>query len=299
MEDKYKSYTSGQLAGEETFIRWVLHDESSDLWSRWLDQHPHIVQRTEEARRIVLSLTQALDHPFTLSDQKELWNRIDHSIQPGEKIEKPQPITRLWKWGLAAAATLALFFWMNTLLSSEKLNALTGEQKELRLPEESLVTLNAGSSVSYNRKSFDRDRVLELQGEAFFNVKPGSTFKVETDFGTVTVVGTSFNVVSRHDRFEVSCYTGKVKVENNKQVPLMIGAGERSIQNQADFTLRQFTFIPSGETPEWITGKFTFENQPLSIVIGELERQYDVKVKLETGLEDLPYTGLFEAGNLD
>ena len=42
-----------------------------------------------------------------------------------------------------------------------------------------------------------------------------------------------------------------------------------------------------------------FDNQPLSDVIEELERQYDIRVNLDAGLEDLRYTGLFEAGNLD
>ena len=46
-------------------------------------------------------------------------------------------------------------------------------------------------------------------------------------------------------------------------------------------------------------GKFSYENQPLSEVINELERQYDIDIKLEHGLEDLKYTGLFESGDLD
>ena len=41
------------------------------------------------------------------------------------------------------------------------------------------------------------------------------------------------------------------------------------------------------------------KNQPLVDVISELERQYDINVKLEAGLKDLKYTGLFESGNLD
>ena len=59
------------------------------------------------------------------------------------------------------------------------------------------------------------------------------------------------------------------------------------------------TFDASSASPGWIQGKFTFEDQPLSVVVDELERQYDVTVKLAPGIEDTRYTGLFESGDLE
>ncbi|HUR31772.1 MAG TPA: DUF4974 domain-containing protein, partial [Saprospiraceae bacterium] len=44
--------------------------------------------------------------------------------------------------------------------------------------------------------------------------------------------------------------------------------------------------------------KFYFDDQPLSVIVEELERQYKVKVTMAPDLHDTRLTGLFESGNL-
>ncbi len=176
---------------------------------------------------------------------------------------------------------------------------MNGQQKEITLPEDSKVILNASSAFQYKEKTFDKKRTLHLYGEAFFNVQPGSTFSVKTDYGTITVLGTSFNVIAWPGRFEVSCFTGKVKVETLTDQEIIITPGEKTVQDQKSKDLTKSSFATTNTTPEWMSGKFIFENQPLSVVVAELERQYSVKVKLTPELESLPYTGLFESGDLD
>lgn len=299
MNEHFTSYTSITLAGEDSFIRWVRHGESDAEWRNWMARHTEKQTTIEEARKIVLSLTRSDKDDLSPAAKTELWNRIHDNIQSGTQQRTKKNVKPLWTWGLAAAATLALFVWISNLTATEKLMAKTGEKKEVVLPEESAVTLNAKSSITYRDKSFNQDRDLYLEGEAFFKVQKGSTFTVHTDYGTVTVLGTSFNVISRDGRFEVTCYTGKVKVESSPKDQQIITPGESASWNKSDKKLDRSTFDVIAETPEWMEGKFSYENQPLSDVIHELERQYDINVKLETGLEDLKYTGLFESGNLD
>ncbi len=298
MKKNYATLTSIQLAGEDSFIRWVLHDEDEVQWRRLLEQSPELRNKTNEARQIVLSLTTAPVLTMPPIEANQLWNRIETSIKTKEVEHKTISLSPLWKWGLAAAASFALVVWFNKITARDHLFAQTGEKKEIKLTDESDVILNAGSMLSYKSTTFNQERVLHLDGEAFFNVKPGSTFTVKTDHGSVTVLGTSFNVISRDGIFEVNCYTGKVKVQTNKQKEVMITAGEASIENQNDQTLTKSVFLPAATGPEWLSGKFVFENQPLSRVISELERQYGIKVNLEKGLEHVPYTGLFESGDL-
>lgn len=299
MEDKYISFTSNQLAGEESFIRWVLNGAEDDMWTLWIAQHPLLHNTIEEARQIVISLTTSSTDTLSASESTALWNSIHARITAGEKQPVRRDLKPLWKWGLAAAAALALMVWFNTVTYSDKVFAMAGEKKEITLPEESTVTLNAGSVLGYKSKSFQENRIIHLDGEAFFNVKPGSTFSVKTDYGTITVLGTSFNIISWPGRFEVTCYTGKVKVEAKKQNELIITPGERSIQDQQSLQLNKTVFTASANTPEWMAGKFTFENQPLSIVVAELERQYNIKVNLNPELKSMNYTGLFESGDLE
>ena len=299
MEDKFTAYSPTLLAGEDYFVRWVLHGEYDEQWKSWMQRHQERLHILEEARRIVLALHMSRASEITESGKRELWSRINESIQAESKKPARNNVRQLMIWTMSAAAAFALVVWINHLTTHERIIARAGEQKEVFLPEQSAVTLNAGSSIMYKENTFDHDRILRLEGEAFFRVIPGSKFTVETDGGTVTVMGTSFNVLSRNGRFEVSCYTGKVKVENDKKDQLILTTGQQSIKSKTDAALNRETFIPISDTPDWTVGKFNFENRPLSEVISELERQYAIDVRLDNGLEDIEYTGLFETGNLD
>ncbi len=299
MEDKLSTYSSTLLAGEDYFVRWVLHGEYDEQWKSWMQRHQERQPILEEARRIVLALHTARASEITESGKSALWTRINESIQVESKKPARNNVRQLMIWTMSAAAAFALVVWINHLTAHERIIARAGEQKEVFLPEQSAVTLNAGSSIMYKENSFGQDRILRLEGEAFFKVIPGTKFTVETEGGSVTVMGTSFNVLSRNGRFEVSCYTGKVKVENDKKDQLILTTGQQSIKGKTDATLNLETFIPISDAPDWTVGRFNFENQPLSEVLGELERQYAVDVRLDKGLEDIKYTGLFETGNLD
>ncbi len=294
MEDKYKTLTAPELAAEDAFIRWVIKGENDQQWILWQQNNPELSGLMTEAKQIIKTISLQVGHINT-QESNELWNRISLSIhkQTHPSSRKTFSIVR---WSVAAAAILALLIWVNTLQQTEKVIALSGENKEISLPEFSHVTLNAGSKVVFNENKFINDRELTLDGEAFFEVNPGSQFTVKTDQGFVTVLGTSFNVISRHGRFEVSCYTGKVSVSSGKKESQIIVAGEKSIKESQQ--LRKETFT-TADKPGWTQGKFTFENHPLSVVVDELERQYNVKVTLDKELKDVRYIGLFEAGNLE
>ena len=292
MEDKYKLLTGSELATEDAFIKWVIKGENNHQWILWQAKNPEQTEAIAEARQMIKAITVPLEE-MSLVETNELWNRISSSIQDQPKTAgKTYSIVR---WSLAAAAMLALLVWLTTIQSAENIMASAGEHRDIVLPESSQVILNAESKVVYHKNKFTEDRELTLDGEAFFEVKPGSKFSVRTDQGTITVLGTSFNVISRPGRFEVRCFTGKVNVTIDNNENQTIAAGETAFEESQQ--LKKGTFTPTDQ-PGWTHGKFTFENQPLSSVIDELERQYDITVGLSKDLDTL-YTGLFEAGNLD
>jgi len=294
MEDKYKSLTGEQLAAEESFIRWVINGENSPQWSRWNQSNPDLATTIEEAKYIVRSLASFPVSALNPEEKNELWNRINDSVYNVSR----KPIRRripLVRWTVAAAAALALLFWLTSITLTQKVQTEVAENIEFILPELSQVTLNADSRISYKKNTFDKKREIRLEGEAFFKVIKGTTFTVKTTRGDISVLGTSFNVISRLGIFEVSCYTGKVSVTKGNEEKV-ITAGERV--SFEDNTLQQENFTPTEKAP-WTQGKFTFEDQPLSIVIDELERQYDVNVTMANDLKDIRYIGLFEGGNLD
>ena len=148
MENRYTTYTSIQLAGEESFIRWVLHGENEVQWNLLLNQRPELRNRTDEARQIVLSLTTTTALTMPIAEAGQLWNRIETSVQTTNVKSKTISMSPLWKWGLAAAACFTLVVWFNKINSRDQVYAQAGEKKEIKLTDESVVTLNAGSMIS-------------------------------------------------------------------------------------------------------------------------------------------------------
>ncbi len=297
MEDRYKLLSAPELAGEDSFIRWVQLGDDDQAWTQWQQTYPDLKPIVDEARYIVQMMSGQATASLDVNAKQELWKSISSDISGQKKNFKTR--TLIIRWSVVAAAAIALFVWFNGSSGMQNIVVVPGVTADIKLPESSVVTVNAGSIIKYDEKHFQQDREIRMEGEAFFKVTPGSKFTVITPQGNVTVVGTSFNVISRPGQFEVSCYTGKVKVEQDPKDKVEITSGQRCSAARMQDNLQLNQFDPTPGTPDWTRGKFTFENQPLSMVVSELERQYDVTVKLSPGIEDLKYNGLFESGDLD
>lgn len=299
MKEQYLSYSSVQLASDESFIAWVMHGAQAREWEQWLKAHPHIQESTIEARRIIEDLEANLSiEKLSTADQKNLWNKISADITSKPAIGGGLKLNFI-RWASVAAAAIALLVWFNVRNHTTTVIAHAGEKLNLDLPDQSHVVLNAGSTLEYDKRNFTKNRNLQLKGEAFFEVMHGSSFAVHTGGGVVKVLGTKFNVLSREERFEVSCLQGKVGVENEFREETIIEKGMRCATNTQTKKLDTRVMAVELDVPEWTRGKFVFENQTLKTVVEELERQYNIKVILAPGLEDVPYSGVFESGNLE
>src|SRR5687768_12793099 len=80
MEDKYKSMSVPELAGEDSFIRWVTKGENDQRWCHWLDQDPERTKIISEAKQIVQALSVLPSTEIDPHDKSALWTRIHHSI---------------------------------------------------------------------------------------------------------------------------------------------------------------------------------------------------------------------------
>ncbi|PKQ45080.1 FecR family protein [Confluentibacter flavum] len=182
------------------------------------------------------------------------------------------------------ASSYFLFF--NNAKSFETHIAQT---QNVTLPDASEVILNAQSTLKYNKKTWKDTRDLELSGEAFFKVSKGQKFTVNTPVGTVQVLGTQFNVKERPNYFEVQCYEGLVAVTyNNKTLKLSKGKSFR-VLNETIQVVEDF----NAENPSWLQAESSFDKIPLSQVVSELERQYDLNVDYEAVDGSQLFTGAF------
>jgi len=162
------------------------------------------------------------------------------------------------------------------------------------LPDQSIVELNALSSIDYNAKKWNENRELTLDGEAYFKVSKGNVFDVKTTIGLVKVVGTQFNVKQRYNYFEVVCFEGVVEVTSNSITRKLLAGDTYQILNGK---------FSEGKTnalaPEWIHNISEFKRIPFKEVLSELERQYNIQISYENVDANRLFTGSFPHDNIE
>ncbi|NND93829.1 MAG: hypothetical protein HKN45_03135 [Flavobacteriales bacterium] len=228
--------------------------------------------------------------PFPSKDAS--WERLMHRIEAKE-VRKEKKSNRFTY--IAAVASIALITALVFVLSTDlkRVDTQLAEHKVIELPDGSTVSLNADSYIEFNETDFMDLREIHLDGEAFFQVKKGSKFDVITDKGTVSVLGTSFNVCDRSDFLEVTCETGKVGVRH---------AGAEIILTPGTATITKNGILmpafKAEKASDWIRGSFDFQDDELAFVFDELERQFGVDVKAND-IEGRYFTGQFNSTDLE
>lgn len=257
------------------------------------DEELKTLQESETGREF-LKIAENTAHFNTPGfDKEKLWENLSNKT-----VNKPKVISLFkYKSLLKYAAMLALIITGYFYVSSLDASVTSGlaEKRTTTLPDNSEVVLNAESKIVYNRKSWNKKRRLSLHGEAYFKVAKGKKFDVETNLGTVSVLGTQFNVQSRENRFMITCYEGLVEVSFNNQ-SLQLPAGNKVIIENGEISAQNQISI---NNPSWILDESTFYNTEFKLVINELKRQYAIQVNLESVNNSQRFTGAFTHTNLE
>tara|TARA_R110002050_G_scaffold350_3_gene2280 strand:- start:5989 stop:6897 length:909 start_codon:yes stop_codon:yes gene_type:complete len=217
------------------------------------------------------------------------WDDLNkHKASTKKKVINLNPYKKYL--GIAAAITLifvASFLYYGNL--NEEISTQYAERTEILLPDASEVRLNADSQISYSKKNWTKKRDIALNGEAYFKVAKGKRFTVTTEQGTVTVLGTQFNVENRKGYFEVACYEGLVSVVYNKH-EIKLPAGNSLVVINGEL---QALKIPNTKEPSWIRNESSFKSIPLKFVLDEFQRQFNIEVSTKNIDTNQLFTGSF------
>ena len=245
-----------------------------------------------------------------IPDKKKTWNDLNYLMEESKKsINLPSThfIKNIWpKWNFrynyTIILTLTIILALPSFYKSYQSNTFKtnpGENLSFILPDNSKVTLNSASTITY-KKNFDvGHRTLHLEGEAYFEVKKlTSSFIVSTQHGDVTVLGTTFNVKSRNDEFEVGVNTGEVKVSNKKSF-LRLSA-QQCIMNKSNFNTKDIINIGYDKYPGWINQELHCNKTDLESVCKEIERIHNVKIKFsDERIKKITITGIIDTSDLN
>ena len=219
-----------------------------------------------------------------------------NKIISNKKATKVVKLQQNWLARIAAVLVIGIglsFFVVNNFKEKYYGTELT---QTINLPDNSEVIVNKNSYIEYKTFFWKNNRTIDLKGEAYFKVAKGKTFEVNTNLGKVTVLGTQFNVNSKDNTFEVTCYEGKVKV-NYKNQELILTKG-MLVTFENDTKLERKTTL---SMPNWASDEIeiSFTNQNLQAIIAEIEKTYDITIKTSTITTNQLFTGKIPNNNLD
>lgn len=161
-----------------------------------------------------------------------------------------------------------------------------GSQTKIILPDSTVVWLNSGSSLKHDKSFGKKTREVTLFGEGYFEVKKNKKkpFFVHTDSLNVKVLGTVFNVSAYKEDAEVTVnlIEGSVNISLPKQENtglLTMKPNEKLVFN------KQTKKMISSETDAarsalWTTGRLCFVDETIEQISKDLERKYDVRIKI-------------------
>ncbi len=172
--------------------------------------------------------------------------------------------------------------------------ASSAEVVQDTLSDGSAVILNTDTRLVISNKFAKENRTVDLNGEAFFEVKPDAQkpFIVQTETGQIRVVGTSFHVKAyAGSDLEVFVETGRVELSvrdsiSGDTLKVVLKAGERGMIGWGTGEIRKAGYMVPDEL-FWVNKKLIFQETKLSLVFDLLRKHYeaDIEVKEQAVLD--------------
>jgi len=231
-------------------------------------------------------------------DAHKAWHKLDLALHHGKDetaslTPAARPKIRFMVRALLAACLTGILFLAGWMLFSKKdtglLHLEAKVNKQLALPDGSMVVLREGATISYPKTFNKKERAVTLNGDAYFDVQPDKDrpFRIQTVRATLEVIGTSFLVNSnkQYDRLVVTI--GKVAFINREATAErhIISASEAAVLDKSGFNMQE---VKDSNYLSWQTGILQFDNTPIDRVAAELADHYNRYIQPDSTLLDRP-----------
>ncbi|PUZ29930.1 FecR family protein [Chitinophaga costaii] len=239
---------------------------------------------------------------------QQTWDKINVATAAATP---PRRYSTLRKWSAIAAclAVTAGSGWLlhrhltsqPTRLLVEKHNP-KGVRSNITLSDGTVVWLNANSTLRYSNVFPTNERVVYLEGEAFFTVapQPNRPFRVQVPHGSIHVLGTAFNINSyaATGTLQTAVESGKVAFIPHYKTNQVADTFYLSRAQKAVFHLStnqvNVQTVNTAEDKAWINGTLIFHGNNLAEIATILDLTYGKPVRFSSEkVKAYRYTGIF------
>ncbi|MCE7058163.1 FecR family protein [Algoriphagus sp. AGSA1] len=305
------------------FIKWVTNPnaELDRYWQDWASKN--VDKKDTMFRAIELSKSMAWKNQYKM-DEGDFAQMRDRLLEFNAKWEGQSPPSLYsdrykkkfaWLWPVAASILIAGFLLFNHIGSADEEQVTVeeaqvwltksvpkGVKKVFHLPDGSMVMLNSDSEIKY-LSSFENERVVELIGQAFFEVQKNEELPFTVISGELKtkVLGTSFDVSAypEESRMHVAVVTGKVLVNTESGVSTTILPMEASYYDPDTKSLKKDSY-DYNHLVGWRHRILKFREESYGHVFDRLSKWYNVSFEFapEVVLKG-KYSGEFQNESLE
>lgn len=242
-------------------------------------------------------------------DTDAAWLKMKSRLQTSERTISFQPRTfskyLMWRVAASIIVILGIGFFAYQMISADRSKSVeVVSQKETKsdtLPDGSGVFLNKKTELAYAYDKKEKNHIVKLKGEAYFNIQheDDKTFIIDAAGVFIRDIGTSFNVKAypEDNTVEVVVEEGKVMFYTDTDSGIYLSANGKGIYNK---TTKKFTIEqPEENVLAYKTKFFSFSNTDLRTAVDALNSVYDKKIVLNENLYNCRLTVSFNQEDID
>jgi transmembrane sensor len=316
------------LIKNPSFIKWVKGKAAEDerlYWDEWLMESPANRSAALKAMQEIegFSIT-----PGENASTDEAWNALRNRI---EKVNEPGIYRGLKKkrgrsgsltW-IVRVAAVALLGFISVYMSmqlyqapAETVNASEvienelvtdyGIQKKIRFSDGSEITLNGNSRLVTSNDSSNPDAInLYLEGEAYFSIArrdspEDNPFRIQTEDGLVSVLGTKLVVSNRQGQTKVFLETGSVSVTPYHLDDETILEPGQFVGFDSNVRALDVQFVNPEIYTSWVNGRLYFEDAAVEEVLDQIEDTFGISaVVRDSQVFEYRISGSIESSELE
>jgi transmembrane sensor len=272
-------HSTGRRSAHEDAAAWFARSQSGcigaedlEALNAWLQAAPGNRQAFEDIAAVWTAIEPARRDPGIMAARE----RTRTTIRRRSLFKFAVPLAAA---GVLAAVGVGLFQFAPG--SPILYGAQVGQTSTVRLPDGSRVTLDTDSAIRVWPRMRKERRIELVRGRAHFEVAKDHTrpFIVSTTQGSVTALGTEFDVRLRPNGMKVVLVEGRIRVQPASGAsgakPLVLNAGDQVVSTKGIWRLSR---ADTRTETSWLRGDLVFNDQPLSVVAEELNRYSSQKV---------------------
>ncbi|MET3114714.1 transmembrane sensor [Pedobacter sp. CG_S7] len=180
----------------------------------------------------------------------------------------------------------------NTNKGNHRISTPVGGQYQVTLPDGSNAWLNAASSITYPINFENKERIVAITGEVYFEIAKNKSkpFKVTVNDMTVKVLGTHFNIAAYQDDpiISTTLFEGAVEIKTAKDV-MRLKPRQMAKWNKGEEKIKQ---MPADleQALAWKNGYFAFNDENIKSIMLKLSRWYDFEVVYQGNIAALNFS---------